>query len=183
MADEDLTSVARVKDFLKLTGDVDDGLLQALVTRYSVAVQKTYLNRTMGAADYSKRFNGWGGVKWVFPEWPAISVSNVQIGDVNTAPLVFDTDYYFDEKNLYLIDCGFVRGVGNCRVSWRAGYVTIPEDLDQVVAELVSFIYRSRDNLTASSKTVAGETISFIQEIGPKRVIDVLNSYRKVFPG
>ena len=183
MADGDLTSVPRVKDFLKLTVDTDDGLLQALVTRYSAWVQSTALNRTITATDHSRRFGGWGGSIWVFPEFPAISVASVRVGGVDTTPLVAEQDYYFDDKALYLIGSSFPRGTpGNCLVEWRAGYEVIPDDLDQSVAEMVAFLYRQRDNFTVSSKTISGEAITFIQANAPQRVLDCFNNYRKVTP-
>lgn len=182
MADSDLTSVARVKDFLKLTSDVDDGLLQALVTRYSEWVQVTRLNRRIAAADYEKRLNGWGGDRWVAPQYPIISVAGVTIG--GGAALIADTDYWFDDTAIYLIGGSFPRGPsGNVVISWRAGYEIIPEDLDQTVAELVAFIYRSRDNFTTVTKSIAGENITFIMKTAPERLLESLNSWRKVFPG
>lgn len=184
MASSDLTSIARVKDFLKLTSTADDGLLQALVTRYSLWVKKR-IGRDVTLTAYDIRVNGWGGNVFPFPQYPAVTVDLLTIAPLSLAsptPLVATTDYIFDTQALYLVRGVFDKGIGNVRLQYTAGYIVVPEDIDQATAELVAFGYRERDRLGANSKGVGPETISFITDPATKRVLQALDDWRNVVP-
>lgn len=184
MASSDLTSIARVKDFLKLASNVDDGLLQALVTRLSLWTC-TRIGRDIIQTNYDTRFNGWGGDRWPTPQYPILSVTSITIGPFNSTPVPLSatTDYWFDEDMIYLVGRCFTRGQGNCRIQYTAGYLVVPEDLDQAVAELVAFAYKERDRLGVTSKNLAaGESINYITKEASSRVLSAFDNWRNVRP-
>lgn len=178
MAIGDLTSVGRVRDYLKLTTSADDGLIQALVTRVSEWA-KSRMSRQIVRTTFTKRLNGNGRPSWMAPEYPILAVTSVMIGGTT---LVAERDYWFDEDSIYFKGWTLTKGVGNVTIIWEAGYDTVPEDLDEAVAEIVAFAYQERDRIGATSKSIGGETIAFIAKSGPARPLETLNLYEKVVP-
>ena len=68
-----------------------------------------------------------------------------------------------DRVKLSGYDYVFTRGYGNIIVVYTAGYATSPPDVDGCVAERVAFEYARRQRLGQRSKTIGGETVSFIE--------------------
>lgn len=173
----DLTTLARVKAFLKLTVSTDDALLEQLITGLS-AWAETRMSRTIARTLYEKRFSGNGQTKWTFPAGPVDEVVSV----LRDGEAVAATQYWFNESTLELLYDAFTRGRGNWVVSFYAGYVTTPEDLQQATTELVAMCYRERDRIGASSKSVGPETIAYITSAANLRSLEAFDRYRWVTP-
>lgn len=178
MAAGDLTTLSRVKAFLKLTTSGDDALLEALITGLSLWAQQR-MSRAIATATYTKRFNGTGQASWYFPAGPVTAVGAVVI-DGRT--LTAETDYWYDERLLTLKNGRFPPGAGNCTVQFTAGFAVTPPALEQAVTELVALVYRERDRIGSSSKTVGQETISFITDSANKRTLEIFDNYTWVAP-
>lgn len=80
----------------------------------------------------------------------------------------------------------FERGVQNVVVNYTAGYTpitdpdsTIPYDLRQAVVEAISVVFKRRQNLGVSSKTIAGESITYILAQWPASSKAVLSYYQR----
>jgi hypothetical protein len=98
---------------------------------------------------------------------------------------VFATaDYQIDEDNgrIFLLSgifsCGFGRAK-SIKLTYSAGYSTIPYDLQQAVKELVQFWYqRSTDKRVGVQSQTAGNTTKSYESDIPKSVKAVLDAYR-----
>lgn len=179
MAMGDLCALQDVKDYLALTVDGDDDLLEGMIARLSVWAQKTRMQRVIAVSSYSRTFVGTGQAVFAFPDYPAVSVVSVMIG---TRTLTYLTHYWYTDGILQL-DNGevFPRGV-KCQVNWTAGFSETPLDIENAVIELVAFQYRQKGRIDVQSKTLGGaETESFITDPSSKRALETLDSYRKTF--
>jgi len=180
----DLTTLANVKAWLSLTETTDDALLAALISAVSNYIQ-TWLNRTIIEAPYSEARNGIaGGDTLVLANYPVQSVSSLTIDGqiIPQSPDYVASGYWSDDIAVYLVGYRMTRGRGNVRLSYTAGYSSVPLELAQACTELVALRYSERDRIGHQSKSLAGETVSFMIKDFPPDVLTILNNYRKVVP-
>lgn len=181
----DLTTLANVKSWLKITTTTDDALLQRLLSAASDYIQ-TWLNRVVPTASYSDAYDGPGGSRLMLPNYPITAVSSVSIdGQVipqSTSPTT--PGWVFNSTSIVLRGgtWRFTEGVQNISVSYTAGYPTVPSEIEQACIELVSRRYKERDRIGVTSKTLAAETISYSQKDMSEGIATTLKQYRKVVP-
>jgi hypothetical protein len=89
--------------------------------------------------------------------------------------------YTFDEDFLLLCGYCFTRGPAERRAGDTAGYAATPKDLEQAVLEILALKFKERERIGVSSKTLAGETISFFRNVSSDTMA-VIDSYRRVVP-
>jgi hypothetical protein len=185
MAAGDLTTIDRVKAFADVRNDASDALLTDLVTGASAYV-KQWLARSLHQAVYTMWFDGTGGDVMFLPEWPVVSVSTVSIDErvIQPASGPKETGYRWDKYSVWLNNDRWSRGRGNCLIGWTAGYTdqTMPRDIVEAVTELVALVYRDRDRLGLVSKSMSGETTSYMQSAMTRRIESMLRPHRKVMP-
>ena len=183
-----LTTVASVKAFMGLTGTSADAVLAELITQLSAQVDN-FCQRTLGRADHSHWIDGSGGTRLLLTEWPVVAVSLVQVNGVSipaAADPVSQGYRFFDAGELLLNPGGqrFTRGQRNVRVDFTAGYTDnqVPADLALACNRMVANMYRARDWTGYVSKSLAGETVTFRDEMEKDSVRSVLWNYRRVTP-
>lgn len=185
MALADFTTLADVKAYAGITTSATDTVLQQLITGAS-AFLRSWMNRDIATPPlaYSETFSGRGTFAILFPQYPAVSVQSLKIDGVPipAAPSVGAAGYRFNETDLVLTGFGFSRGMLNIEVAYTAGFSAVPADLAAACNELVTLKFRTRDKLEISSKSLAGETVSFTQRDMPASVATVLKNWRKVAP-
>jgi len=192
----DLTTLSDVRAWLGITGTADDALLQRLITSASNYIQ-SWLNRQFAVATYTDITDGNSGDVQAFSNYPVQSVTLVTLGTgtgqgygqnlagggvitIQPSPDGFSQGYVFDPKFLYLIGYRFARGRMNVKITYTAGYTTIPQEISQACIELISLRYKERTRIGEVSKHLAGETITYSQKDFPEGVRTILNNYRKV---
>lgn len=162
--------------------------LQFLVTACSQAAA-TYCCRNFIQQTYAEVRNGTGNPLLVLRNSPVTSISAVSVGANSIPPGVGggQRGYVLDDTTLYLLG-GYIfeRGVQNVVVNYTAGYTpitdpdsTIPYDLRQAVVEAISVVFKRRQNLGVSSKTIAGESITYILAQWPASSKAVLSYYQR----
>lgn len=180
-----LTDLAAVKRWLNIqtSTTTDDDLLNSLITSYSSQIE-SWLNRTFASASYTETVNGVGSVGMAFSNYPVTAVSSVAVDGlaIPAATTVTGAGYRFTDKFLFLNSYRFSRGFGNVQITYTAGYATTPPEIKEAVTELVGYVYKSRDRIGHQSKSLAGETVSFIVSEFPANVRTILNNYKKVIP-
>ena len=184
MAAGDLTTLAACKDWLGITGNGDDGVLARLITNVSAAIENI-VNRTFAITAYNIMRNGTGTRRMVLPDFPVVSVTSVTVDGMlvsQSSDGVVARGWTFDDRGLFMVGGVFSMGRNNVRVVYSAGYATVPADIDQACLELVAFRYRGRDRIGHASKSVQGETVSYITKDMPAEVAATLAQYRKVVP-
>lgn len=178
-----LATVDQVKQWLGMSGEKDDALLERLVNAASAAIE-TYLSRTILSASYTETRHGSGTDALMLRRGPVTAVSALTIDGISvpasTGPSVYG--WVFDEYALYLRGGTFPRGRNNVVVSYTAGYAAVPADIVDACVQWTGMRYRERDRIGHASKQLAGEVVSFDLKDMPANVKTVLNQYRRVVP-
>ena len=162
----DLTTLAKVKEWLNITTSTDDALLTRLVSAASDYIQ-TLLNRTIAVTAYSDILDGTGSARLMVANYPVVTVSSVKVDGL---PIPASTGvgvpgYVFNGTAISMRGSyRFNEDVQNVEVSYTAGYATVPAGLEQACIELIGLRYKERDRIGISSKGLAGETITFSQK-------------------
>jgi len=145
----------------------DDYNLSELITSVSQLV-KTYCGNTFVdfySTDKVETFTiDWNTHLVQLTESPVVSVSAVETRDSVTSSYqaVTSTNYYLDENTdtvLYVTGSSYrnwPRGPGAVKVTYRAGYSTLPSDLKLAVIDLITYYYRDEYK---ERKTLAGATL------------------------
>lgn len=162
-----LITVADLKTYLGITSASEDTFLALLVSGVDAAV-KRYLNREIESATYTGEvYDGSGGMSLFLEEFPVTAISEVKVSDdffggydnttgaFESANLVWvrNTDYIVrrldeSERNVgELISTRGVwpEGVANVRVTYTAGYTTVPQAIQQACFLICKELRQSRD--------------------------------------
>jgi len=193
-----LTTVAKVKAHLKKTDTTDDALLAALVLSAQAMIEK-YCQRHFDAADYGPEYyDGNGECDLLLNEFPLISITSLYVDAERVygsdCLLVEGTDFvkYKDEGRIelltettgsYVSASGFVKAPLAVKVSYRAGYATIPYDLELAANEMVAFLFNNRGVVrNVQSQSIGGYSESFGNASAavaiPSNVVSLIESYR-----
>jgi hypothetical protein len=180
-----LTTLANVKQWLEVTSNTNDALYTRLINAASEFIE-TWCNRTFAQAAYNEVRNGPGGVTLLLRNAPVTAVASLKIdGVVIPLSTAWNVDGYILMGNLLqLRGFKFARGAGNVEISYTAGYVTTPAEVEQVCIELVSGRMKNGrgDRIGVSSKSLAGESISFYRNDLTTDMKRMLVNYRRTAP-
>lgn len=178
----DITTLANLKQWLRITDSANDTLLQRLATASSDFI-KTYLNRDIFSQSYVDVMDGVGGYKKVMENYPITAVSSVMVNQQSIPASVNGSNgYTFNQWRVALIGYVFKRGVSNVTIQYVAGYTTAPSEIEQTCIELAALRYRELDRIGLISKGLAGETITYSQKDFTNSVKTSLEQYKRVFP-
>jgi len=176
-----LTSLTKVKEFLRITDNNDDTLLTNLISRVEKEV-KEYCQRDFEATDYTEYYDGDGTDTLLVDNYPINSVSELYDDpdrDFGADTLIDPSDYviYSEEGKVVLDGSVFSKGKKNIKIVYNAGYTTIPADLEQAVIKLVAAEYLLGQG---SVNVVEGEG----QQIRPQKLREeaykILDRYRRI---
>ncbi len=176
-----LVSLEAAKQWLSITNSIDDVLLQRLLDAASSAIEN-YLKRSVLLATYSETFDGQGGRTCVMKQFPVSLVRGVWV-DGNQIPQAItfgDSGFRFTEDVVLLTGYSFSRGLQNVSIVYDAGYAVVPDSIQQAVIELVGLRYKERDRIGFVSKSIAGETVTFVQKDLTPAITFYLNAFRRV---
>lgn len=182
-----LTTLAKVKAWLGETSNAKDTLLESLIKSCSAEISNA-VNRNLEQASYTEIIDGNGRNRVTLKNWPISVVLSVNVHgklfDVLEPADFTSTGVKVSGRCLVCQNVVFEKGLANVIVEYVAGYDPVPEDLDQACVELVTHRFKNErgDKQGVSSKSLAGETISFSHKALPESVRSVLNDYKNVVP-
>lgn len=154
-----LTTLANVKEALGITGNTEDALLTNLINRATDIIER-YCNRRFAETTYTnEEVNGMGSYILNLKHYPITSLTAVErrTGDFaspNWDALENDMYKMLDDEGQIYYAGGFTEGVRNYRVSYVAGYSTIPTDLEQACIMLISYIKNQTKTSGMKSETL-----------------------------
>ena len=177
-----LTTTSAVKAYKALTSTDLDALIASLVLRASAAIE-THLSRKIESGAVIEYRDGNNGVTLPLREFPVSAVSAVYIdGQLIPSGGFTQAGWRLSGRMLVLNGFRFTVGSGNVQVNYTAGYAVVPPDIEQAAIETVLLMIERRSHIDVSSKSLAGETISFITaEITPSSQ-RLLAPHRRVAP-
>lgn len=174
----------QLKRFLETNitnNDIDD-LITDLINKVSTSFE-TYCGRIFISATYTEYFNG--GSSWLFPkQTPIISITNIweDTDWVFTNDPIDSTGYRIVEGNNRVYYAGFFeKGIDAVKMTYVAGYSTIPEDLKLACLLQSSHLYKRRNNVHLDGETKADTTNTFTTLNLLPVVKRILNSYKGTY--
>lgn len=192
----DLTTKAKIKDFLGVTSSANDSQFTLLAENVSLAIER-YCNRTFVRGTYTEYFDTQQGDQYVFlRNHPIISVTSVKYrtgswGSPTWTALPAD-DY------MLVNDAGKIRFAGvlpeadkYIQVVYVGGYLidfttegavthTLPGDLEQIATEWAARVYQMRKSGGILSESTEGQSITFKTEKVAKEFLERLDAYRNI---
>lgn len=165
----DLITVSEYKLYAGITSTNSDAAIKNLIPKVS-NLAKSYCRRTF--VDYVEEaktevFDG--GAYLLLGEYPVLSVSSVEYsadyGKTYT-PLVEFTDYFISNSDQVVLPIGttsFATVPNGYKVTYNAGYETLPEDLKLAVMDLIT--YYLRNDMAVKSQRDAGSNTVQIEYI------------------
>ena len=183
MAAGDLTDLPTVKAVANITTSTsaNDLVLSLLITAISAFVPNQ-INRQILAANYVENYRGNGKDRLLLRQRPVLAISAVvwQGQSAITTPgdaFAGTTGVTTDGRSAILVNYTIPRGA-DVRVSYAAGYSTVPADLSLAVAELVAEEYARRTRIGESSRSQGGQTTaSFDQKAMGASIMVKLKNY------
>ena len=165
----------------------DDVMLQRLITGASQAF-RTYTGRNFDVQTYTEKRSGSGQRTLFLRQFPIQSITSLTVDGVAIPAITGNvyipgaSGYLYTPEYITVFGYEFTRGRDNISVTYSAGYTTIPYDLAQAAIELVCFKYKEKDRIGHASKSLGGETVSFIIKALPESAQLVLDKYNGVLP-
>lgn len=186
LSDQALVSLATLRGYLDVANSDQDGRLTEMINWMSAEVCN-YCNRTFAKTTYTNIYlDGDGSDTLLLPNYPIVSVSDLR-DDVDRdfgEDSIIDAEDYMpiaDEGIIQLEgDLVFSRGKKNIRVSFVAGYDTIPYDVQHAVLEWAATIWKkiTEKRFGVQSVSIGDRRIDYGNEKMPATVVARLSSYR-----
>lgn len=182
-----LVTRAEYKAYAGIKSENQDTEIDGLIPKVSELV-KSYCRRTfVDWVDEPKTEISNGGSYYIVPkETPLISVLSLETSDdygkTYTALTEF-TDYVLDSENDNIASLaydGFEKKVNGYKLTYFAGYETIPQDLKLVVFDLITY-YIKNDAVSHQQKTnvSGGLQLEYLTNAQfPAHIARVLNLYK-----
>lgn len=191
-----LITVSEFKTYKNITNSDEDNKIDSIIISASALV-KSYCSRTF--IDYVKTdkveyHDARIDTEIFLDEFPIIDIVSAEYSldgwTTSTTLVAGDNDYFIDSE-LGLISAGtttpFALGaiynLRNFRVTYKAGYEEIPDDLKQAVLDLVEY-YRSEEYTPRKSfQDMSLENLGFRETGGskfPSHIARILSLYRRV---
>lgn len=181
-----LVQLNDAKAFLDYSGsDSDMELLINAVTEFVEG--KTQIRFKSTVYTY-ERYDGTGNDELVLNNFPIIIPPSVLI-DKNTTgdssedwEAVDADDFWVDDKTGIITGTiPFYRGKQNYRITYTAGYATIPYDIQFLAMSLIDHFLKLKKGSGIKSESLGDHSITFegILSVNPV-LIDIINRYRKI---
>lgn len=181
-----LTSLATFKEHLNQPASVTlgDSVLELFINSASEFIER-FCERKFHADDYVEYHSGARQNILLPVQWPLNSVAEVRLSSdrdwTNANSLIDPDDYFiFDGDLTIAFHFRLPVGTGNVRISYNAGFTTIPSDLELACLWAAEWYYRnrSRENIGKTSESKGDESVGLLAEL-PPMVTEILMNYKR----
>lgn len=184
-----LTTVSKVKTYLGISVSTWDSVLEELVNDCTVWLEnemggRRIFNDASDATEYHDGGDstGYGKRSLFLKRFPIASVTSISYrsGTPGTPVWVaYTADDYERIDNEGTLHFLFTLPVGrqNIKVVYKAGYTTIPHDLNLACQKLVAKEFDKRKSQGIKSEGIGGANVTWNEEIDPS-IQRVINKYR-----
>lgn len=184
----DLVSFSRAKAWLKSTSTADDAIIAQCISATSAAVRK-YLSRDPSSVARVEYYDG-QGTRILFPrEYPITLVTSLKIDGLSISPAATPqlVGYFLRAgRSIQVNGHQFTRGLSNIELSYTAGYVAIPDDLQQAcLITLQGALKRQSIDPNVASESVPGVYSASYRGgdiLIPDEAKGLLQPYRRITP-
>lgn len=175
-----LASLADLKAYLSISTSADDATLTRLLDAASSWFE-SQVGRTLALAARTEVQDGNGGRSIVPHHYPVTEITSVTIDGVviPSAPDATSDGWALVDGVIALRGYKATTGIANVSITYSAGYLAIPDDIQQAVIEVAADRYRYRTRVGEVSKSLGGESVSFVSFQTPFAVQTVIDAYRR----
>lgn len=144
-----LTTRAEFKSYAGITNTKWDTVIDALITQASAAIERE-CNRIFGVTSYTEQYDGTDtALVLTLRQYPVVSVTDVRddaAREFAATSVIDSTNYYVDTAAGIIRFDGWrlQRGYGNIRVTYSAGYSTVPSDIQLACHKLMGAFFNQR---------------------------------------
>lgn len=186
MADDilSLTSPQAVKNYLNIDDENSDSVISDLISRVSKEIE-VYCNRNFKKDTRIDYFNGDGQSSIQLKDYPIIEITSIH-DDYDRAygsdTLIDSDDYTFDpDQGIIYFEAPLTKGLRNVKVTYVAGYATVPQDLE--LAAILDVIAAFNETKTLVIIQEGQESSSFKVSDLRKRANSIKDRYRRYLNG
>jgi len=182
-----LTTLAFAKSYLKIpTAETSyDALVEHWINAASQYIE-TQTNRKLVAQSIVEYQSGRKSNCIIPREYPINSVSEIKVDQsglfTDPATIISSSEYGIGEESAYIVAYSMIFPAGhrNIKLTYNAGYSTIPSDLVDATLWLVAQFRMIRDSGDIGRpQRGKGDESSTILQTAPQHVIDIINSYKR----
>lgn len=158
-----LTSLANLKEYLGITDNSKDNLLENIINRATDMIENYCDGRRFVSTLYTnEEYDGTGTFFINARNFPITALNAYErnqgnVGDTDWESLQSDFVKFIDGgqgPGQFYYKMGFIRGVRNYRFTYTAGYTTVPYDLEEACLELCVYIYKDKQSKGLKSETL-----------------------------
>ncbi|MGV8131188.1 MAG: hypothetical protein ACP5N7_03775 [Candidatus Pacearchaeota archaeon] len=191
-----LLLLSEYKEILDITGNTEDEFIEQ--AQYEVEAKiKEFLNRDIESNDYVELYDGNSDDELTLAQFPINSVSKIEVYqglDSNNDEIWYEYQQGYDYQRL-IIDRNkstiilegsvFPEEEQNIRVTYNAGYTTIPYEIQQACKKLMHLYYgevkKTKSLGVSSSSEGSGfsKTVTF-DNTAEKRILDSIEKYKAI---
>lgn len=178
-----LCTLDEVKDFYGMSGSVqeDDDLIEDNINRISKAFANECGVSQFKLATYTEYYDGPGGKFLFLKHTPVVSVTSIYEDsgwDWTSEYLKTSTDYRIVDNKYIVAQGSFISGDQAIKITYRAGFSEIPEDLKLVCIEEVIRRYKHRKDFDVIRKTLNDGTSEYVMEPWLSSTVQILSKYK-----
>jgi hypothetical protein len=175
-----MIEISALKVWLGVTVSTHDDVLTALEAR-AVATIERELDWYFGEPrDAVEVLDGTGGAVLYLRQPPVDGTVTLasRSGPTGSWTTMDSTDFELDGRALYASGI-WTRGVRNYRATYQEGFVAAPQDIEQLVLDLVAALWRGRGREGLASESIGdyAYTVKDLQEL--PRWVGVLGAWRR----
>lgn len=179
-----LTTISGVKAFIGLTTTSDDSLLEDLVDSVS-ALFETYCDRNFLSREYTEYYDGNNITELFTNQYSITTISGIWDNsdwDWSDSDLIDSDSYRISSDSKYIVfrDTYLLDYQQNVKVIYTAGYNSTPYDLEQACIEEVARLYKNKNQIDISSKSLPDGSVSYVVTDFLPKTLTILNKYRKI---
>jgi hypothetical protein len=185
----ELCALTDIKTLLGITSSGQDALLQIIKDSVEQYV-KTRCGRDFLVASYTEYHDGDDFNVLRVLQRPIVSIDSIYSDPARLftdASLIPSSDIIDDPRSktlgfVELLTYKFLKGIKATKITYSAGYATIPSDLSMAVKLIVCKQYKVADKkLFAEGTQTTGQlTITLAPDAFPKDALDVIDRYRRI---
>lgn len=183
----DLVTLQEYKNYAGLTSTTQDTAIKAIIPKVSELVKSICRRTFVDNVDEAKIEIFKGGELLSLSEYPVISVDSVEYSadyGANYILLTEFTDWVLDQSAANVMPTTslgvFPYGINAYKVTYYAGYETLPVDLKLAVLDLISY-YLKNDSAVHNSGSPRGNTVQvqYIMSTAlPSNIQRILDLYK-----
>jgi hypothetical protein len=183
-----LTDLTSVKLWCGIANTSKDAVITTLINSCSQELIN-YMNRTIYSEARTEIRDGNGKNTMTLAHYPltailSVIVNGIEYKEIQQSDRISKGVKIIGERRILAQGFVFTKGISNVELFYVGGYSVIPDAIKQACNELVAMRLKNErdDRQGVSSKSLAGESVSFFHGQLPNSVVSALTDFIDVVP-